>query len=76
VAQTVLPGGGVHRASGAGQSFWLLTDLHTFKIVGEQTGGAFVVAELLAGPDLGPPPHIHRRADESFYVLEGTFDFR
>jgi mannose-6-phosphate isomerase-like protein (cupin superfamily) len=24
----------------------------------------------------GPPPHIHRREDETFYVLEGTCTFR
>src|SRR5205814_10309474 len=27
------------------------------------------------GPELGPPPHIHRHHDESFYVLDGTFEF-
>ena len=70
----LLPGG-VLLGKGEGKSFWLLTDLHTFKVVGEDTGGAFTVAELTAGPELGPPPHIHRRADESFYVLEGTFEF-
>ena len=67
--------GGVHLGKGEGQSFWLLTDLHTFKVVGKDTGGAFTVAELTAGPELGPPPHIHRLHDESFYVLEGTFEF-
>ena len=60
---------------GEGKSFWLLTDLHTFKVVGSDTGGAFVVAELTAGPEMGPPPHIHRHADETFYILGGTFDF-
>ena len=50
-------------------------DLHTFKVVGDDTNGALVVAELDAGPDLGPPPHVHRHNDESFYILEGTFDF-
>jgi len=60
---------------GEGKSFWLLTDLHTFKVVGADTGGAFVVAELTAGPEMGPPPHIHRHADETFYILDGTFDF-
>ncbi len=60
---------------GDGRSFWLLTDLHTFKVVGDDTNGAFTVAELTAGPELGPPPHLHRHADESFYILEGTFDF-
>ena len=67
--------GGVHLGRGEGKSFWLLTDLHTFKVVGDDTNGAFTVAELTAGPELGPPPHIHRNSDESFYILEGTFDF-
>ena len=64
-----------HIAKGEGTSFWLLADLHTFKVVGADTGGAFTVAELTADPEMGPPPHIHRQADETFYILEGTFDF-
>ena len=44
-------------------------------LVGDDTNGAFTVAELTAGAELGPPPHIHRHNDESFYILEGTFDF-
>ena len=67
--------GGIHLGKGEGKSFWLLTDLHTFKVVGDDTNGAFTVSELTAGPELGPPPHIHRDNDESFYILEGTFDF-
>jgi uncharacterized cupin superfamily protein len=30
--------------------------------------------EILAAPGGGPPPHIHANEDESFYVLDGTFD--
>jgi quercetin dioxygenase-like cupin family protein len=75
VSHSSLPQGGVHQGKGDGKSFWLLTDLHTFKVVGDDTHGAFVVAELTADFELGPPPHIHNHADESFYILEGTFDF-
>src|SRR6266581_4475543 len=67
--------GGVHLAAGEGKSFWLLTDLHTFKAVGSDTGGAFTVAELTAGPELGPPPHIHHNCDEHFWIVDGVFDF-
>jgi quercetin dioxygenase-like cupin family protein len=74
MAQT-LGQGGVNLAAGEGKSFWLLTDLFTFKVLGEDTNGAYSVAEVTAGAEMGPPPHIHRRADESFYILEGTFDF-
>ena len=75
MSQPSLTRGGVHVGKGEGKSFWLLTDLHTFKVVGDDTNGAFTAAELTAGPELGPPPHIHRNNDESFYILEGAFDF-
>jgi mannose-6-phosphate isomerase-like protein (cupin superfamily) len=75
VSQSSLTKGGVSWGKGEGRAFWLLTDLHTFKVTGTETNGAFTVAELDAGPELGPSPHVHLHADESFYVIEGTFDF-
>src|SRR5262249_40004314 len=75
VAAASLPQGGIRLGVGEGQAYWLLTDLFTFKVLGEDTNGAYSVAEVDAGPELGPPPHVHRDADESFYILEGTFDF-
>ena len=75
MAQSLLTQGGIHLRGGEGKSFWLLTDLHTFKVVGDDTNGAFAVAELTAGPEFGPPPHIHQQSDEDFYILDGTFDF-
>lgn len=62
-------------SAGEGRSLWLTTDLHTFKVVGEETNGAFALSELTAQPEFGPPPHIHHREDESYYVLEGQFEF-
>jgi quercetin dioxygenase-like cupin family protein len=44
----------------------------TFIITGEDTGGAFFLAEISVPPGWCPPPHIHHREDESFHVLEGT----
>jgi quercetin dioxygenase-like cupin family protein len=60
---------------GEGRSFWLLTDLYTFKVVGDDTKGAYTVIELTAGPGPGAPPHIHRHCAESFYILDGTIEF-
>ena len=54
---------------GEGRSIWLLGDLYTFKLTGE----ALSVTELTAFPENGPPPHIHQREDESFWVLDGEF---
>ena len=65
----------MHVAPNAGKSFWLTTDRHTFKLVGADTNGAFTLIEVIARPEFGPPPHIHHRQDECFYVLEGEFEF-
>jgi mannose-6-phosphate isomerase-like protein (cupin superfamily) len=52
-----------------GRSLWLFGDLCTIKFAGE----ALSVTEVKAFPQNGPPPHIHRREDESFWVLDGDF---
>jgi quercetin dioxygenase-like cupin family protein len=32
--------------------------------------------EIRVSPNNGPPPHIHSREDESFFVLEGEVEFQ
>ena len=64
----VPPGGGR-------RSLWVLGELLTYKIPSQHTGGAYSLFEVTAPPGAGPPPHIHHREDESFYILEGEFEF-
>lgn len=65
-----------HLADGEGKTVWMVgTDLMTFKATGEDTGGAYALFDSLVLPGGGPPPHIHHREAESFYVLEGEFEF-
>jgi mannose-6-phosphate isomerase-like protein (cupin superfamily) len=40
----------------------------------EDTNGAFCLVEATAAPGNEPPPHVHSREDELFYILEGEFD--
>ena len=51
--------------------FWLLDDLITPLLGGNQTDGRFAVFMGRAHPGGGPPPHLHANDDEGFYVLEG-----
>lgn len=61
--------------AGEGLAYWLVGDRVTIKTTGEETGGAYSMFELLVLPLGGPPPHVHHREDEAFYVLEGEFEF-
>lgn len=49
----------------------------TFLLAGEQTGGIFSLTEFAAAPPPAPaaPLHRHWDADETLYILEGTFQF-
>lgn len=50
-------------------------DVVVFKAEGKQTNGQYALFEITIEPQAGPPPHIHSREDESFYVLEGEVEF-
>ena len=64
-----------HVSPGEGRSLWVLGELVTCKTTREQTGGAYSVFEVTTQPGVGPPPHVQHREDESFYVLQGEFEF-
>ena len=42
----------------------------------EQTGAALGLFRQTIAPESGPPAHVHRAADEFFYVVSGEFSFR
>lgn len=63
--------------SGEGRSLLVLPgETVTFKAVSADTDGAYTLIEVIDEPQAGPPLHLHRREDESFYILEGTFAFQ
>ena len=65
----------LHRPVATGPAFWGPGDHYTFLVTGEESGGAYFAMEALVPPGGGPPPHIHTREDETFYVLEGEVEF-
>jgi mannose-6-phosphate isomerase-like protein (cupin superfamily) len=46
-----------------------------FKLSGHDTGGALCLAVAETPPGAGPPPHVHARDDELFFVLHGELSF-
>ena len=53
------------------RSVWYNGWLMTFLATGEETQGKFALIEAVGRRGNVPPPHIHHREDEIFYVLEG-----
>ena len=61
---------------GEGERIWIVGDTMTLKATEQTTGGSLVLLENLTAPGGGPPPHIHTREDEFWYVIDGTFEIR
>ena len=63
--------------AGVGRSIEVLPgETVTFKAVSTDTDGAYTLIEVIDEPQSGSPLHLHRREDEAFYILEGTFAFQ
>jgi mannose-6-phosphate isomerase-like protein (cupin superfamily) len=61
----------VIRVPGRGRTIAIVGDVYRFLATGEETDGKYALFEALVGPGGGPPPHVHSREDEGFYILEG-----
>lgn len=48
----------------------------TWLATGNETGGQFSLFEAKGIPGMEPPPHVHTKEDESYYLLEGEMLFR
>ena len=68
--------GAVFAPPGVGEDTWFLQNRMTIKATAEETGGAFGLLESWIAVGSSPPLHIHRREDESFWVIEGRIRFR
>jgi quercetin dioxygenase-like cupin family protein len=62
-------------AAAEGPSIWVIGDRYTIKCDGNDTSGAFALIEAVVPPGNGPPPHVHGREDEAFYILDGELVF-
>jgi mannose-6-phosphate isomerase-like protein (cupin superfamily) len=55
-------------------SKWYMGILATNLTEAKDTNAAYCMIEALAEPGNEPPPHVHSREDELFYLVEGKFD--
>ncbi len=59
------------RRPGEGRTVGIVGDVYRFLATGVDTNGKYALWEAIVPPGGGPPPHIHSREEEGFFVLEG-----
>lgn len=57
-------------------AYWRDAALWSVLVAADQTRGAFTLIEQLMPRKDGPPPHVHERASEIFYILDGQITFQ
>ena len=63
------------RAANVDSTFAYMGSLMTFLAKGSETSGRFALMEYYTKPGNEPPPHVHEREHELYFVLEGTMRF-
>lgn len=66
----------VLRQATEGRTVAVVGDVYRFLATGEDTNGKYAMWEAIVPPGGGPPPHVHSREEEGFYVLEGEISFQ
>lgn len=64
------------RKPGEGRTIGIVGDVYRFLATGEDTNGKYALWEAILPPGGGPPPHVHSREEEGFFVLEGEITFQ
>lgn len=64
------------RSAGQGRTVGVVGDVYRFLTTGAETGGQYAQWEALVPPGGGPPPHVHQREQEGFFVVEGDITFQ
>ena len=65
----------VIKQHGEGRTIAVVGDVYRFLATAEDTNGKYAMWEAIVPPGGGPPPHVHSREEEGFYILEGEITF-
>lgn len=68
------PGRGFVLGPDQGDAYHWLGSLTLTKVMGSDTGGRLDLVDHRVPAGYAPPKHLHRDADEVFYLVDGTLD--
>jgi quercetin dioxygenase-like cupin family protein len=64
----------IFRPAGTAPAVWGPGDLYNLLATGDETNNAFFQFEAIVPKGGGPPPHVHSREDETFYMVRGSLE--
>ena len=47
----------------------------TIKVLTSETNGSYTILDIIHPPNLGPALHKHPKGSETFYIVEGDYEF-
>ena len=47
----------------------------TIKVLTSESNGSYTLLDVIHPPNLGPALHMHPRGSETFYIVEGNYEF-
>ncbi len=62
--------------SSEGRTITVVGDVYRFLATSDDTDGKYALWEAIVPLGGGPPPHVHSREEEGFYILEGEITFQ
>ena len=65
----------VHVAAEKGVVKWMSGDVYEIKATAESTNGSLGFIDCWVPPGNGPVAHVHKSADEAFYIISGALEF-
>ena len=47
----------------------------TIKVLTSETNGSYTILDVIHPPNVGPALHLHPKGSETFYIIEGHYEF-
>jgi quercetin dioxygenase-like cupin family protein len=49
--------------------------IFTIKVLTSETNGSYTILDVIHPPNIGPASHMHPKGSETFYIIEGEYEF-
>ena len=55
--------------------FYFHGAIFTIRVLTSETNGSYTILDVIHPPNVGPASHMHPKGSETFYIIEGDYEF-